>query len=328
MTNLILNGKLIYRVDEIADNYNEAELVEAFKTDRLTKWLDQKSEEVILQSVRKIKGDSKNVASALIKALGLDPQLCSKAEKKAKAEQEAIAKRKEEERKAKEEEERKAKEVSALPEVPVAVNSQIDNIGDFIKLWQKAEARHNLKELDALRACDFVFDLAEKSAKQRDAQGQCVLGFCYYKGIGVEADDKLAFHWFKKSAEQGCAMGQAYLGYCYRYGIGVEENSKLAFQWTKKSAEQGDSNGQYGLGWCYAFGYGVEETPKQAFQWYRKSAEQGHVLGQYWLGFCYENGIGTEANIELAVQWYRKASEQGNADAKKALDAIRKSSSK
>ena len=110
MTNLRLNGKLIYRVDEIADNYNEAELVKAFKTGDLAKWLDQKSEKDILQSVGEIDEKSKNLASELIKALGLVPQLCSKAEKKAKAEQGAIAKRKEEARKAKEEEERKAKE--------------------------------------------------------------------------------------------------------------------------------------------------------------------------------------------------------------------------
>ena len=122
MTNLVLNGQAIYKVDSIADNYNEAELVKKFKDGVLADWLKKNGEKDILQSMSKINEKSKNLASAIIKALGLDPQLCSKSETKAKAEQDALAKR-------------KAKEKSTLTEVPVADNSRIYNIGYFIILW-------------------------------------------------------------------------------------------------------------------------------------------------------------------------------------------------
>ena len=45
---------------------------------------------------------------------------------------------------------------------------------------------------------------------------------------------------------------------------------------------------------------------------------------RYQLGICYEGGRGVRQDFKKAVGWYQKAAEQGNADAAKALDALRK----
>jgi TPR repeat protein len=42
-----------------------------------------------------------------------------------------------------------------------------------------------------------------KAAEQGDAEAQYNLGFCYYKGLGVKRDYKLAKSLIEKSAGQG-----------------------------------------------------------------------------------------------------------------------------
>ena len=79
-----------------------------------------------------------------------------------------------------------------------------------------------------------------KAAEKGGKIAQCNLGFCYYKGSGVEKNDQKAFEWYKKSAEQGYTEAQCNLGDCYNYSIGVARNVTKAEFWYKKAAEQGD----------------------------------------------------------------------------------------
>lgn len=42
-----------------------------------------------------------------------------------------------------------------------------------------------------------------KAAEQGDTAAQCNLGYCYYRGQGVEQDYQKAIEWYTKAAEQG-----------------------------------------------------------------------------------------------------------------------------
>ena len=112
----------------------------------------------------------------------------------------------------------------------------------------------------------------KKSSEERNAKAQYDLGVMYYKGEGVEKDDKKAFKWFTKSAEQGNANAQYNLGSMH----GLEMDYKKAVEWYTKSAEQGNANAQFNLGFMYSKGLGVEKDHEKAFEWYTKSAEQGN----------------------------------------------------
>ena len=82
-----------------------------------------------------------------------------------------------------------------------------------------------------------------KAAEQGDADAQCNLGICYYKGEGVPSNYDKAAEWWRKSAEQEYAKAQYYLGYCYYYGIGdVPKDLIKAVEWFRKAAEQGNKN--------------------------------------------------------------------------------------
>ena len=80
-------------------------------------------------------------------------------------------------------------------------------------------------------------------ALKGNAKAQFYLGNMYYRGAGVEQDDKLAAKWFKLSAEQGLTRAQNNLGTMYMRGLGVSQDNTRAFIWLHITALQGDKIG-------------------------------------------------------------------------------------
>lgn len=180
-------------------------------------------------------------------------------------------------------------------------------------------------------------------AENGNADFQCVLGYCYNDGEGVERNYEKAFEWFKKAAEQGHAQAQFCVADSYLCGTGVDENYTKAMEWMAKaaendnfyahnyfnersektidieyvreSAENGDILAQYELGkfydCCGAY--------NKAFKWLKSAAEQGHLDAQCKVAECYANGDGVEKDEIMAFEWYMKAAERGNAEAQYCL---------
>ena len=80
-------------------------------------------------------------------------------------------------------------------------------------------------------------------ALKGDAKAQYFLGNMYYRGVGVEQDDKMAVKWFKLAAEQGLVQAQNNLGTMYMRGLGVSRDNIRAFIWLHLTALQGDKIG-------------------------------------------------------------------------------------
>ena len=57
----------------------------------------------------------------------------------------------------------------------------------------------------------------------------------YHLGLGVDKNDKQAFHWFIRAAEQDHAGAQASLGEMYKHGWGVEQDDAAAQKWFSRS---------------------------------------------------------------------------------------------
>lgn len=66
-----------------------------------------------------------------------------------------------------------------------------------------------------------------------------------------EGDYTKAVNLFLPLALNGNSQAQERLGYCFYKGYGVEQNYSQAVEWLKKAAEQGDAEAQNNLGKCY-----------------------------------------------------------------------------
>ena len=108
MANLVLNGKSIDSVDDIAENFVEEDVLREFRSGSLASWLEEYGYEEELERVRSIKptASSIRVLAGIIEALNLDDVVVAEA-----AERRAEQLRKDEAaRKAREEQQRKDEE--------------------------------------------------------------------------------------------------------------------------------------------------------------------------------------------------------------------------
>ena len=108
MANLVLNGKSIDSIDDIAENFVEEDVLREFRSGSLASWLEEYGYEEELERVRSIKptASSIRVLAGISEALNLDDDVIAEAAARREEQQ-----RKEEiERKAREEQQRKDEE--------------------------------------------------------------------------------------------------------------------------------------------------------------------------------------------------------------------------
>ena len=179
------------------------------------------------------------------------------------------------------------------------------------------------EELTAEEIADRAFELLEageykeavpmlfEAAGEGSARALSGLGYCYYRGYGVEENDEEAVKWFRLAARQGVSDAQYYLGMCLYYGWGAAQDDVEAAEWFRKAAEQGDARGQYYLGNCVYLGRGAEQNEAEAVKWFRLSAEQGYARAMYSLGYMAYMGSGTVKDEAAGKEWIRKALDAG-----------------
>lgn len=99
-------------------------------------------------------------------------------------------------------------------------------------------------------------ELIRLSAEQGFAAAQYNMGVILETGLGGKtadaAEEKQAFEWYCKAANHGCAEAMTSVGWCLYKGIGVEPNLSDALSWLKEAATQGDMRGQLLLAEIYA----------------------------------------------------------------------------
>jgi TPR repeat protein len=65
------------------------------------------------------------------------------------------------------------------------------------------------------------------------------LAVCYSEGEGVEKNDRVAFELYLRAALRGDAQSVNAVGTCYFYGIGVDEDRRVAKIWHDRAQELG-----------------------------------------------------------------------------------------
>ncbi|HEX3146584.1 MAG TPA: caspase family protein [Gemmataceae bacterium] len=149
------------------------------------------------------------------------------------------------------------------------------------------------------------------AALRGSVAGQVLLGCCYSKGVGVDADDSQAVAWFRKAAEAGSPEGMGNLAFMFMVGRGVTQDSIEAAKWARKAANAGNPRSMANLGAMYAAGQGVEKDEREAIAWYQKAADSGDARAMAALGSAFEFGRGMAVNLTEAIAWYRRSANAG-----------------
>ncbi|RHZ66095.1 hypothetical protein Glove_309g34 [Diversispora epigaea] len=141
--------------------------------------------------------------------------------------------------------------------------------------------------------------------------GTIFLADMHLAGIGVEKDEKKAFHIYSKLANEGSFLALNEVAHCYREEVGVEMNKEKGFELNLKSAKKGLPVAQGMVGWCYVHGIGTSKDIAKGLQWYMKSALAGNTFAIWDLGNFYFIGMGVDCNYQEAFKWALKAAVKG-----------------
>ena len=322
MANLVLNGRSIDSIDDIAENFVEEDVLREFKSGSLAAWLEEYGYEEELERVRSIKptASSIKILAGVSEALNLDDDVIAQAAecraeqlRKEEAARKSREKQQLEEDNARQNNDREQPLKTCDKAIQKWSNDSLpidglmeDNSVDELKDVPKWEGDWTSK----VRNWDVAFRGYSNGAMNgwHDLMGR--LAYCYQNGLGTAQDDDLAFHWATKGAE-GSVIARVVLGDCYFFGIGVKKDVPEGLRWYRLAAELGDELGIAQLRRCYEYGDGVPRNPEKAFEISKNAAEQGSAACQMDVGRRYLCGDGVAKNCEIAVNWFRKAARQG-----------------
>ena len=162
------------------------------------------------------------------------------------------------------------------------------------------------------------------AAEQNHARACDMLGWLYRDGNhGTRQNYKKAAEWYQRAAELGYSSSQHYLGVMYSLGRGVRKDGNKAVEWIGKAADQGNPAAVRDLGNIYRDGNGVTKDEEKAAEWFRMGADKGFRDCQYALGLLYRDGDGVPKDKEKAAEWFGKAADQGHKEAKMDLELLK-----
>jgi uncharacterized protein len=154
----------------------------------------------------------------------------------------------------------------------------------------------------------MITQAAERGA---DAS-QVLLAVAYLNGNqGLARDPARAAYWFEQAAIQGNAYAEARLGDLYAQGLGVPANQTLAFDWRVKAAYRGEVEAQIEVGKMYQEGVGVGRDVDQAIRWYRRAATEGSAEALLLAGKLHRYGNDVEVTQAASRSLFEKAAKRG-----------------
>ena len=200
-------------------------------------------------------------------------------------------------------------------------NTDITSSIPAMEEWAQ-QGRTSIYNGEYAKALEYL----KPSAEAGVANGQYLLGYMYYFGLGVSQSDKKAAEWYQKAADQDFIFAEYQLAGMYKNGEGVTQSNEKAAEWYRVVADHdrlteyyvwfrniGDqviAEAQYNLGNMYSNGEGVTQSDEKAVEWYQKAAEFGKAESQNNLGLMYCKGLGVTQSYEKCAEWFKKAADQ------------------
>lgn len=141
---------------------------------------------------------------------------------------------------------------------------------------------------------------------------QVLLAIAYLNGNqGLARDPARAAYWFEQAAIRGNAYAETRLGDLYAQGLGVPANQTLAFDWRVKAAYRGEVEAQIELGKMYQEGVGVRKDLDQAIRWYRRAATEGSAEAPLLVTRLHRYGNDVEVTQAASRSLFEKAAKRG-----------------
>jgi TPR repeat protein len=166
------------------------------------------------------------------------------------------------------------------------------------------------------------FNLVHDAAfEERDPHAMYALGHAYLNGIGTDAREHLAKHWFQEAAEQRFAEAIRSLGTLVQK-TRSDSSHRAAVEWFKKAVDAQSVDARVDIGLAYERGLGVRRDTANALRWYRSAADDGSPRGMLAVGQSFERGFGVPQSYDSAISWYRRAAHGGSADAMHHLGVL------
>jgi len=119
----------------------------------------------------------------------------------------------------------------------------------------------------------------------------------------IDKDESEAFRLNYIAAQTGMHDAVLAMGWFYLNGVGVEADEQAAVHWYKKAARQGDSRAMYSLGEIAYF----NEEYSEALTWFERAASNGHQRSTFWLGKMYWRGEGVAKSQKAARDCFARA---------------------
>lgn len=158
-----------------------------------------------------------------------------------------------------------------------------------------------------------AFRLFTKAHELGSTSAVLSLGHMYQRGLGVEADDESAAHFFELALEEGNQLAHNALGELYLDGYGTQKpNAAKALQSFKLAAKHGISHALYNIGLLHL---GTEEAIEPNYEIalhnFLLSHQYGNIQGTHKVALMTTHGIGLERSCDAALILMQKVALKG-----------------
>lgn len=164
--------------------------------------------------------------------------------------------------------------------------SELGNSEAAVSLGNIYASRENYKD---------AFEYYILAANGGNSQAMYCVGCFYFKGLGVEPDQKIAAEFFEKAIQDPKNIhlkALIALGDCFFYGYGKQKDQEKAFELYTRAQKAGIYKATVKLGRCYKTGAGVAQNSSMALKLFVSAVDYGDVEAFVERGLCYSQGIG------------------------------------
>jgi TPR repeat protein len=170
---------------------------------------------------------------------------------------------------------------------------------------------------DGYKNVDRAFEIFNTLHQEGYIYGTYYVGYCYYHGIAVPENRRIAFDLFRLASSKGLLKGTYYLALLYSTGVEeIKKDPVKSFKLRKIVSDSGYPKAIYSIGLSYFTGTGVEKNLNEAFKYFHKAASTKYNDAIYYLSICYENGYGVKKNLIESDRLLKISSDLGSTLAK------------
>lgn len=162
----------------------------------------------------------------------------------------------------------------------------------------------------------------QEACTASDGSSCRLIGFLYFRGLGVTQDFARSAEYFRKACDLGDLGGCNNLGALYENGQGVKLDDAKALALYKQACNGGVFGACNNLATRYETAHGVQRDYDQAFSLFKRACDGKEWQACDGLGDMFRLGHSVPVDLDKARQLYDQACRGGNDDGCKDLKSL------